>query len=185
MVRGRKYLPPDPRPSRAHPEHRAHRKQLEKEHGYGWVPPVVLGLLGITLAFDVTKDVEKTEERHKREDAEEEERKRRRGRRRRDGDGKEKGKGKEDTDRSRRYDDDRGDDDGGYEGGYGDDSRYGGRDGGLVRGDRLERGEGGGGGGGSWERQGRRRRLSAIEAGYDDDYYDEDDRSTEDEEAFE
>ncbi|KAF3767845.1 hypothetical protein M406DRAFT_321745, partial [Cryphonectria parasitica EP155] len=59
----RKFLPPDPRPSKAHPEHRRIRKELEKEHGYGWVPPVILGLIGIGLAYDVTKDVEKAEER--------------------------------------------------------------------------------------------------------------------------
>ena len=73
MGRGRSLLPPDPRPSRAHPEQRAHRKKLEKEHGYGWVPPVLLGLLGLTLAYDVTKDVEKAEERHRQADKEAEE----------------------------------------------------------------------------------------------------------------
>lgn len=69
---------PDPRPSRAHPEHRKLRKELEKEHGYGWVPPMLLALLGVTLAFDITKDVEKHEQRHKQEEEEEKERKRRR-----------------------------------------------------------------------------------------------------------
>ncbi|KAJ4406819.1 hypothetical protein N0V82_010045 [Gnomoniopsis sp. IMI 355080] len=69
---------PDPRPSRAHPEHRKLRKELEKEHGYGWVPPVILALLGVTLAYDVTKDVEKKEERHKKDEEDDEKRKRRR-----------------------------------------------------------------------------------------------------------
>lgn len=69
---------PDPRPSKAHPEHRKLRKELEKEHGYGWIPPVILALLGVTLAYDVTKDVEKHEQKHKQEEEEEEKRRRRR-----------------------------------------------------------------------------------------------------------
>ncbi|PSR76544.1 hypothetical protein BD289DRAFT_172418 [Coniella lustricola] len=60
-----RFLPPDPRPSKAHPEHRRRRKELEKEHNYEWVPPIILGLLGITLAYDVTKDVAKLEEKKK------------------------------------------------------------------------------------------------------------------------
>lgn len=83
-------LPIDPRPSRADPEARRLRKELEKEHGYEWVPPVVLALLGIGLAYDVTKDVAKHEEKHKREEEEAEERQRRRrrgGDRDRDGGG--------------------------------------------------------------------------------------------------
>lgn len=54
------------------------RKDLEKEHGYGWLPPMILALLGVTLAFDVTKEVEKHEQRHKEEEDEEEKRRRRR-----------------------------------------------------------------------------------------------------------
>lgn len=69
---------PDPRPSRAHPEHRKLRKELEKEHGYEWVPPVILALLGVTLAYDITKDVEKHEKKHKKEEEVEEKRDRRR-----------------------------------------------------------------------------------------------------------
>lgn len=51
---------------------------MEKEHGYGWVPPMILALLGVTLAFDVTKDVEKHEQRHKQEEEDQEKQKRRR-----------------------------------------------------------------------------------------------------------
>ncbi|ROW09470.1 hypothetical protein VMCG_02444 [Cytospora schulzeri] len=178
MARARKLLPPDPRPSRAHPEHRATRKQLEKEHGYGWVPPVILGLVGLTLAFDVAKDVEKAEEKHKQREqqqqqqqegeGEEEQRKRRRGR----------GTGEENRGRSRRRQRGGGDD---YEdrgGGDGDgdeyDDRSGGRKDGLLnRGDRLEKGEGG-----PWDRDWERERERRKRSGYDDDldgYYDEDD----------
>ncbi|KUI68511.1 hypothetical protein VM1G_04496 [Cytospora mali] len=165
MARGRKLLPPDPRPSRAHPEHRAIRKQLEKEHGYGWVPPVILGLVGLTLAFDVTKDVEKAEERHKQREAEEEERKRRR---------KEAGRG-----RPRRQKDDGDDDhdhgedrDGDRSGRDGDGGRGERRDGWLYKEDRLERGEGG-----PWDRERERERERRKGGGYDgyDNYYDDDD----------
>ncbi|KAJ9162163.1 hypothetical protein NKR19_g1479, partial [Coniochaeta hoffmannii] len=56
--------PPDPRPSKAHPEHRARRKELEKKHGgYEWVPYLGLALTGLVLAFNVEKDVEKCERR--------------------------------------------------------------------------------------------------------------------------
>lgn len=81
---------PDPRPSRAHPEHRKLRKELEKEHGYGWIPPVLLGLLGVTLAFDVAKDVEKHEQRHKQREEEEQ------------GQGQERKRRRRQTDRDRR-----------------------------------------------------------------------------------
>ncbi|OIW32186.1 hypothetical protein CONLIGDRAFT_259749 [Coniochaeta ligniaria NRRL 30616] len=63
--------PPDPRPSKAHPEHRAKRKELEKKHGgYEWVPYLGLALTGLVLAFDVEKDVEKREKRKDRQDQE-------------------------------------------------------------------------------------------------------------------
>lgn len=71
-------LIPDPRPSRAHPVQRKVRKELEKEHGYEWIQPILLGMLGLTLAYDVEKDVEKHEARHRKEEAEAAERKRRR-----------------------------------------------------------------------------------------------------------
>lgn len=81
---GRKpLLPTNLRPSRADPEARRVRKELEKQHNYEWVPPILLGLLGITLAFDVAKDVEKHEERHKKREEEGEQR-----RKRRDGSGR-------------------------------------------------------------------------------------------------
>lgn len=101
---------PDPRPSKAHPEHRKLRKELEKEHGYGWVPPVILALLGVTLAYDVTKDVEKHEQKHKQEEEEEEKRRRRRRERsqrsRRKGGDDEEDNGHDDDDDDD-YDDDR------------------------------------------------------------------------------
>ncbi|KAK3943804.1 hypothetical protein QBC46DRAFT_351094 [Diplogelasinospora grovesii] len=53
---------PDPRPSKAHPEHRSHRKELEKNHpAYGWVPVAALAMTGLLLAFNVEKDVERCE----------------------------------------------------------------------------------------------------------------------------
>ncbi|KAK8028676.1 hypothetical protein PG991_005732 [Apiospora marii] len=45
-------LPVDPRdllPSRADPEHRSHRKELEKQHGYGYTEPLILAAIGIGL----------------------------------------------------------------------------------------------------------------------------------------
>lgn len=117
---------PDPRPSRANPEHRKARKELESSHGYGWVPPVLLGLLGLSLAFDVTKDIEKHEERHRREE-EDAERARRRQRRRRERERREREYGSSSR-RRRSYDDaeeqedeDRGSDD---DGGGDDDDEY-------------------------------------------------------------
>lgn len=101
---------PDPRPSKAHPEHRKLRKELEKEHSYEWVPPVILALLGVTLAYDVTKDVEKHEQKHKEEEEEEERRRRRRRERshrsrRRGSDDEEDNDGVDDDDYEGRYDD--------------------------------------------------------------------------------
>ncbi|KAI0397796.1 hypothetical protein F5Y17DRAFT_454681 [Xylariaceae sp. FL0594] len=65
-----KLSPPSPRdylPSRAHPEHRKHRKQLEKEHPFGFKEFAVLGLIGLTLAWDIEKQVEKREQRKDKE----------------------------------------------------------------------------------------------------------------------
>ncbi|OTA91663.1 hypothetical protein M434DRAFT_32534 [Hypoxylon sp. CO27-5] len=80
-----KLSPVNPRsylPSNAHPEHRSRRKQLEKEHPFGWKEPLVLGLLGIGLAWNIEKQVQKHEERKEREEQEEKEREERRRRRR-------------------------------------------------------------------------------------------------------
>lgn len=107
--RRHRMLPVDPRPSRADPEARRVRKELEKEHSYEWVPPVILTLIGIGLAYDVTKDVEKHEEKHHQEEREiEERRRRRRGDRDRDRDSRHGS-----SRRSRRHndDDERGEDD--------------------------------------------------------------------------
>lgn len=172
MVKAKDFLPPDPRPSRANAEQRARRKQLEKEHGYGWVPPVVLGLLGLTLAYDVTRDVEKCEKRKnengdEQEDEDEEARRRRKRERRREelrsrSDRRHRGGGGSDFDSRESWDDEvRG----------GSDRGRGERDGGLTRADRLEKGEGG-----PWdrdrERERDRRRGSVNDQ--DDYYYDED-----------
>ncbi|KAI0512489.1 hypothetical protein F5B22DRAFT_304853 [Xylaria bambusicola] len=57
--------PPDPRnllPSRAHPEQRKHRKQLEKQHPFGFTEIATLGLIGLTLAWDIDKQVQKCAE---------------------------------------------------------------------------------------------------------------------------
>ncbi|KAI0433696.1 hypothetical protein F5Y09DRAFT_298536 [Xylaria sp. FL1042] len=73
--------PPDPRnllPSRAHPEHRQHRKKLEKEHPFSFAQVATLGLIGLTLAWDMDKQVQKHEERKGKENAERDERERRR-----------------------------------------------------------------------------------------------------------
>ncbi|KAK3391067.1 hypothetical protein B0H63DRAFT_447140 [Podospora didyma] len=70
-----KLIPPDPRPSKAHPEHRSQRKAVEKEHGAGafeWVSAVALLLAGMTILIDVEKDVKKCEERREREQRERE-----------------------------------------------------------------------------------------------------------------
>lgn len=157
----RRLLPIDPRPSRADPEARKIRKEMEKEHSYEWVPPVLLGLLGIGLAYDVTKDVAKHEEKHKKEEEEALDRRRRRRqgneqygshRRRRAGSedrwednrGRDRdriGDGRRDGRRANGFDvpyDD-------YDKNAGTDNR----DGGLDRADALERGEGG------WRRGGK------------------------------
>lgn len=171
MVKAKDFLPPDPRPSKAHPEMRARRKQLEKEHGYGWVPPVVLGLLGLTLAYDVTRDVEKYEKKKEEGensqqngggDGEDEETRRRRKRERRReelrlrSDRRHRGGGGGGSD----FDSwDSREDEGRRE-----------RDGGLTRADRLEKGEGG-----PWDRDREQERDRRRGSTYDaDDYYDED-----------
>lgn len=82
-----KLSPPDPRdylPSRAHPEHRKQRKQLEKEHPFGVKEFAVLGLIGLTLAWDIEKQVQEREARKDKEEAERNQPQRRR--RRGDGD---------------------------------------------------------------------------------------------------
>lgn len=183
-MRGKRFLPPDPRPSKAHPEHRKLRKELEKEHGYEWLPPIILGLLGITLAFDVTKDVAKAEEKKMKdghaEDDEAEERRRRRHRREREARHARRhgGGGSDDGRRSRGRSDSRAEDFDDYHGRQADE--------GLGRADELERGLGG------WDRRsleeyGRRedeegryyRPRDVSPPGYvyvyedDDDYFDE------------
>ncbi|KAH8889823.1 hypothetical protein GQ53DRAFT_748056 [Thozetella sp. PMI_491] len=55
-------LPYDPRPSKAHPEHRSLRKKMEKEHPFNWLPIGVLALMGVSLAMNIEKDVKKCEE---------------------------------------------------------------------------------------------------------------------------
>ncbi|KAI0890442.1 uncharacterized protein GGS22DRAFT_13639 [Annulohypoxylon maeteangense] len=69
-------------PSRAHPEHRSARKELEKEHPFDWTGPLVLGMIGIGLAWDIEKQVKKREERKEREGQESNEKDERRRRRR-------------------------------------------------------------------------------------------------------
>lgn len=71
--------PPDPRnllPSRAEPEQREKRKKLEKDHSVGLTEVAVLGLIGLTLAWDIEKQVEKREQK-KDEDENEKDRRRR------------------------------------------------------------------------------------------------------------
>lgn len=51
-----RFSPPNPRnalPSRADTEARKLRKDLEKEHSYGYKEPILLTLLGITLFWNV------------------------------------------------------------------------------------------------------------------------------------
>ncbi|KAH8159738.1 hypothetical protein CIB48_g8507 [Xylaria polymorpha] len=65
--------PVDPRrlfPSRADPEHRQRRKELEKEHSVGLKEVAVLGLIGLTLVWDIDKQVRKKEEQKEKEEAE-------------------------------------------------------------------------------------------------------------------
>ncbi|KAK8059770.1 hypothetical protein PG996_009700 [Apiospora saccharicola] len=79
-------LPVDPRdllPSRADPEHRSHRKELEKQHGYGYTEPLILAAIGIGLVWNIDNQVRKHEERKdEAERAAEERRERRRKRER-------------------------------------------------------------------------------------------------------
>ncbi|KAI2618864.1 hypothetical protein GGR54DRAFT_640404 [Hypoxylon sp. NC1633] len=77
--------PVDPRgylPSRAHPEHRSARKELEKEHPFGWTEPLLLGMLGVGLVWNIEKQVQKHEERKDREEQQGKEREERRRRKR-------------------------------------------------------------------------------------------------------
>lgn len=192
-MRGKSILPVDPRPSRADPEARRLRKELEKEHGYEWIPPIVLGLIGITLAWDVAKDVSKCEERKEQEEKyqqgkrNDEREQRRRGER---GGGRERDLGRrrpdkyDDEDDERRYDAaERGED--GHDG-YDDDARHyeqlrraarssrrSPADPDLDRASRLERGEvvpRGGGRRGEVDEYRRRHRSLAYEDYYYDDH---------------
>ncbi|KAJ1331591.1 hypothetical protein MN608_05051 [Microdochium nivale] len=57
---------PDPRvllPSKADPEHRSLRKELEKNHGLGYKEPLVLGLIAMGLVWNMDQQVKKYEER--------------------------------------------------------------------------------------------------------------------------
>ncbi|KAI0154963.1 hypothetical protein GGR57DRAFT_502148 [Xylariaceae sp. FL1272] len=77
--------PPDPRnllPSRADPEHRQRRKQLEKEHPFGFTEVAVLSMIGVGLLWDMEKQVQKHEEKHHKEEAEKRKREEREQRRR-------------------------------------------------------------------------------------------------------
>ncbi len=61
-------LPYDPRPSKAHPEHREFRKGIEKESPhFSWLPIGLLALMGVTLAMNIENDVKKCEERKDKE----------------------------------------------------------------------------------------------------------------------
>ncbi|KAI1130716.1 hypothetical protein F5Y10DRAFT_107184 [Nemania abortiva] len=57
-------------PSRADPDHRQMRKELEKKHSIGYKQVVVLGLLGVKLAWNIEQQVKKHEEKRDREEAE-------------------------------------------------------------------------------------------------------------------
>jgi hypothetical protein len=72
-----RFIPPDPRtvlPSRANPEHRSLRKELEKKHGYGYTEPLVLTMLGIGLMWNIEHQVRKHEERKDEEEERERDR---------------------------------------------------------------------------------------------------------------
>ncbi|KAK8051457.1 hypothetical protein PG993_002842 [Apiospora rasikravindrae] len=78
---------PDPRellPSRADPEHRSRRKELEKQHGYGYTEPLILAAIGIGLVWNIDNQVRKHEERKDEAERKEEERRERRRKRERD-----------------------------------------------------------------------------------------------------
>ncbi|GAW19943.1 hypothetical protein ANO14919_094360 [Xylariales sp. No.14919] len=69
--------PTDPRnllPSRAHPEQRHNRKQLEKQYQIGLTEVGVLGLIGLTLAWNIEHQVQKCEQRKDKEEAEQKKR---------------------------------------------------------------------------------------------------------------
>ncbi|KAI0409450.1 hypothetical protein F4802DRAFT_543971 [Xylaria palmicola] len=70
--------------SRADPEERERRKQLEKESAVGLTEVAVLGLIGLTLAWDIEKQVQKREEKKEKEEEAEHRRREDRERRRRE-----------------------------------------------------------------------------------------------------
>ncbi|KAI1852437.1 hypothetical protein JX266_002615 [Neoarthrinium moseri] len=101
-----KFTPPDPRkvlPSRADPEHRSKRKELEKKHGYGYTEPLVLAMLGVGLVWNIENQVSKHEKRKEEEEEREKQREERR-RRRRDDHGRSSTWDVRDGDRSDRSD---------------------------------------------------------------------------------
>lgn len=60
-------LPLDPRPSRANPEARSTRKEIEKSStGFSWATAATLGVIAVTMLINVEKGVEKCEQRHQR-----------------------------------------------------------------------------------------------------------------------
>ncbi|KAK4450647.1 hypothetical protein QBC34DRAFT_459722 [Podospora aff. communis PSN243] len=63
---------PDPRPSKANPEHRNLRKEWEKQHSnaFEWIELVGLALTGLAVAFDVERDLRKCEEKRERKERE-------------------------------------------------------------------------------------------------------------------
>ncbi|KAK8105832.1 uncharacterized protein PG998_003696 [Apiospora kogelbergensis] len=97
-------LPVDPRnllPSRADPENRSRRKELEKQHGYGYTEPLILAAIGIGLVWNIDNQVRKHEERKdEAEKADEDRRERRRQR-----ELAQYGAGRGDTRSGSRYDD--------------------------------------------------------------------------------
>ncbi|KAI1176636.1 hypothetical protein F4777DRAFT_244694 [Nemania sp. FL0916] len=71
-------------PSKAEPEERHARKRLEKDHSIGLTQVAILGLVGLKLAWDIEKQVEKKEEKKEKEEAEERRRRDARERQRRE-----------------------------------------------------------------------------------------------------
>ncbi|KAK0619822.1 hypothetical protein B0T14DRAFT_566633 [Immersiella caudata] len=63
---------PDPRPSKANPEHRSLRKEWEKQHSdaFEWAGLVGLALTGLAVAFDVEKDLRRCEGKGERKERE-------------------------------------------------------------------------------------------------------------------
>lgn len=107
MTKGVKFSPPNPRdllPSNADQEARKVRKELEKEHSYGYKEPILLGLIGLTLFWNMEKQVAKHEERKDKEELENMERVHEREARRRSEKGKPRRDSRkpDDTNRERR-----------------------------------------------------------------------------------